>query len=252
VWFFPKEILPVSELHFEYSLDNLWLNLIKNIYEEGMIRWKGQVIMGMPDLGGTLDILAIFRSTESLLMDMIDEPEEVKRLIWEIHELWHRYYREFNDILQPLNPGYTDWSLIYSDAPSYILQSDTCYMMGPEMFEEFVKPELEASCRRLRRSVYHLDGIGQLNHVDSLLAIKELNGVQWVPGQGKPSSEHWPELHKKIHGSGKNIQLLGNLDCLDKVAEQIGTGKTIEVRNITGHIRDEKQYRERMKKYGIE
>ena len=51
-------------------------------------------------------------------------------------------------------------------------------MLGPEHFEEFVKPEIVASCNRLGNSFYHLDGVGQIRHLDSLLAIAELKGIQ--------------------------------------------------------------------------
>jgi hypothetical protein len=40
----------------------------------------------------------------------------------------------------------------------------------------------------LPRTFYHLDGIGQLHHLDLVLSIAELDGVQWVPGDGKPTA----------------------------------------------------------------
>lgn len=101
--------------------------------------------MGMPDLGCALDILSTFRPAENLIYDIYDYPEEVKRCIWEIHGLWHRFYNEFDEVLQPVNPGYSDWAQIYSGKPGYTLQSDFCYMISPGMFDEFEKPELEAS-----------------------------------------------------------------------------------------------------------
>ena len=51
-----------------------------------------------------MDILSVFRPGENLLLDLYDHPEEVIRLIWEIHELWHRFYQEINDVLQPVTP----------------------------------------------------------------------------------------------------------------------------------------------------
>ncbi len=47
-----------------------------------------------------------------------------------------------NNVLQPHNPGYSDWAGIYSDLPSYVPQCDFSYMIGPDMFDTFVKPEL--------------------------------------------------------------------------------------------------------------
>ncbi len=254
VWFFPPDDRPITEIHFEYDPDNVWLKRIKDIYAAGMERWQGQVLMGMTDLGGNLDILSAFRPSERLLLDLYDHPDEVKRLTWEAHEMWHRFYDEFNAILQPFNPGYSDWSGIYSDRPNYMLQSDFSYMIGPRMFDEFAKPELEATCARLPYSLYHLDGVGQLAHLDSLLTIDDLDGVQWVPGDGKPDCAHWPDVYQKIHASGKKIQLLGGFDVIDAVVEQIGAGGPIQAHvgwNLT-YIGHEAKVRERLATYGIE
>ena len=254
VWFFPPDDLPITEIHFEYDPDNIWFKRIKELYAAGMERWQGQVLMGMTDLGGNLDILSAFRPSERLLLDLYDHPDEVKRLTWEAHEMWHRFYDEFNAVLQPRNPGYSDWSGIYTDSPSYMLQSDFSYMISPRMFDEFVKPELEATCARLPNSFYHLDGVGQLAHLDSLLTIDDLDGVQWVPGDGKPDCAHWPDVYQKIHASGKKIQLLGGFDVIDAVIEQIGAGGPIQANVLWNlqYIGHEAKIRERLATYGIE
>ena len=251
VWFHPKEVLPITELHFEYNPDNLWLNRIKEIYDEGMKRWQGQVLMGMTDLGGALDILSTFRPAEELLFDLYDYPEEVKRITWEIHELWFRFYTELNEVLQPINPGYSDWSQIYSEKPSYIPQCDFSYMISPDMFDEFCKPELKATCRRLERSIYHLDGVGQLPHLDSILEIEELDAVQWVPGDGKPEQSQWPEVYVKIHRGGKNSQIWNGFDGLDNIIAHVGSGRGIHHTAIRGDIGQEAEMRKRLSNYGL-
>ncbi len=251
VWFHPKEVVPIDELHFEYDADNIWLNRIKEIYLEGLKRWQGQVLMGMPDLGGVMDIISTFRPSENLLLDLYDDPNEVKRVVWEIHGLWLKFYHEINSILQPVSPGYCDWSQLYSDKPSYVVQSDFSYMIGPKTFDEFIKPELKAMCRILNRTLYHLDGVGELNHLDSILSIRELGAVQWVPGDGKPPQEEWPEVLTKIHRAGKNIQLFGGLDALGKVEALLGTNKGIHVTPITGRIDQKDEYLAALTKYQV-
>lgn len=225
VWFHPPSRKSIGEIHFRFDPDNVWFRRLCDICRAGMERWQGQVLMTMTDLGGNLDILSAFRPGEELLMDLYDEPDEVKRLAWEAHEAWHQYFDALNAVLQPTNPGYSHWAQIYSEKPSYILQCDFSYMIGPDMFDEFVRPELAASCRRLGNSFYHLDGKGQIPHLDSVLSIPELGGVQWVPGDGAPDCRHWPEIYQKIAAANKNIQLCGGFDVLDAVTEQLGSGK---------------------------
>jgi hypothetical protein len=198
-----------------------------------------------------MDILATFRTSEELLYDLYDYPEEITRLMEEIQNLWYRYYEEINEVLQPDNNGFTDWSAIYSDKPSYVIQSDFSYMISPKMFELFVKPELENTCKKLDNSIYHLDGVGQLAHLDSLLKVKELDAIQWVPGDGKQDQTQWPEVYRKINRAGKNIQLMHGLHCIDVVSEQIGTTKGILHCPIFASITDKDKYIRHLSKYGI-
>ena len=252
VWFWPPEDLPIKEIHLEYDPENFWLKRIKDICAAGMERWQGQVLVGMTDLGGNLDIPATFRTTEKLLMDLIDHPEEVERLTWEAHECWHKAYAAINEVLQPVNPGYSDWSGIYSDRPSYMLQCDFSYMISPKMFGRFVLPELQATCKRLSRSFYHLDGIGQIPHLDQILSIPELDGVQWIHGDGKPDCSNWPEIYQKIHAAGKRMQLIsGEFEAIDAVTEQIGTANGIQYHIFAVPPDLEAETRARLRSYGI-
>jgi hypothetical protein len=228
VWFHPEKIEEIKDINFKWDYDNYWLNRIKSIAEAADRRFQGTIQIGVPSIGGTTDVLSIFRPSERLLMDLCDSPDEVKRLIWQIFDLWWRSFDEVNSVMRH-NPGYSCWATIFSDKPYYMTQSDFCYMIGPDMFDEFVKPELLATLRRLVNGFYHLDGPGQIAHLDSLLTIKELKGVQWIPGAGQPPMEEWPDIYRKIKKAGKLIQLYGDsgFKTLDKIAENLGSAKGI-------------------------
>jgi hypothetical protein len=247
-WFLPQKDEDPKTLKFQYDPDNIWLNRIKSIYKACMERWEGMVQVGMSDLGGNLDIVSTFLPSVKLLFALYDYPEEIKKLNWDAHEMWWRYFNEFNSILQPKNPGYTAWTAIFSEEPYYMLQCDFSYMIGPKMFDEFVKPELAETCKKLTNPFYHLDGPGQLPHLDSLLMIPELKGVQWIPGSGSPDWRYWPEVYKKIHKAGKLIQLFGGVETLDIVAEQIGSAEGII---LVGWGGNEDQVNPVLKKYGV-
>lgn len=249
VWFYPAEKKPITDIHFEYDPNNIWVHRIADIYRAAVDRWQGLVQVGMTDLGGNLDVLSSFRPGEQLLLDLYDHPEEVKRLTWEAHEIWWRHFDEFNAILQPVNPGFTAWSGFYSEDPHYMLQCDFCYMIGPEMFDEFVKPEIAASCRRMTNGFYHLDGPGQLPHLDSLLSIPELKGIQWIPGAGSPDFKCWPQVYRKIRDAGKLAQLYGGLDTLDVLVEDLGSAEGMIL--VTG-CSEEQQATDLLRKYGAD
>lgn len=252
VWFQPPRDVPADELHFEYDPENVWLRRIEEICVAAAERWQGQVLVGMTDLGGNLDVLAAFRPGERLLLELYDAPEAVKRLTWEAHEVWFRVYHRLNDALQATDSGYTDWAGIYSEVPCYMLQSDFSYMISPRMFDEFVRPELKATCARLPRAFYHLDGRGQLPHLDSLLSVENLHGVQWVPGAGNPGCSEWPEVYRKIHDAGKKIQVIdGGFETLDAVIGQLGSARGVQYLGIRGTTAEETSIRRRLQRYGI-
>lgn len=253
VWFWPPEDRPIQEIHLEYNPDNVWLKRVKDICAAAMQRWQGMVLVGMTDLGGNLDVPATFTTTEKLLVELYDHPEEVERLTWEAHAVWHRFYADINAVLQPVNPGYSDWSAIFSDRPSYMLQCDFSYMISTRMFNRFVKPELTETCRKLGRSFYHLDGVGQIPHLDALLSIPELDGVQWIPGDGKPDCSQWPELFQKINAAGKKIQVTyGGLAAVEAVAAQTANPGAITCSRVWGHVDDSQELQERLAEFGLE
>ena len=226
VWFHPAEELEIEDIHVQYDPNNIWVKRIKDIYRAGLKRWGKTVVMGMPDLGGVLDVAATFRGTENLLMDLIDEPDEVLRLCGEIETAWREAYTDLASVLHPQSAGYSDWSGLLSPTPSYITQCDFCYMISNPMFREFVLPTMQNDVNWLSNIIYHLDGVGELNHLDTLLELDKLTAIQWVAGAGKPGPMHWLDVYRKIKGADKRMMLLGKPDETIETIRTIG-GKDV-------------------------
>ena len=116
-------------------------------------------------------------------------------------------------------------------------------MISPDMFREFVLPDLRYQTEQMERSVYHLDGPGELPHVDMLLSLEWLNAIQWTSGSGAPelTDPCWFDLYRRIKRAGKGIVLLGaNPDGLERLLDNISTrGLYISV-----GAKDESQARE--------
>ena len=225
VWFHPQREFSVTDMKLEYDPDNIWIKRIKEIYAKTLDRAEGNVIMAVPDLGGILDIVSIFLPGEQLLFDLIDEPDSVKRVTEDIAKLWKQIYFELYDFLKPISKGNSNWSRIYSNSEksSYIIQCDFSYMIGTDMFDEFALKTLAEQTEYLDNSIYHLDGPGELNHVDSLLGIELLDAVQWIPGTGNPPTEEYVDLYRKILGAGKQVMLQdGGLKTMNWIKSQMG------------------------------
>lgn len=255
VWFHPEKQQQIDELEFHYRADNPWLLRIKDIINSAVRRWNGAVQIAMTDLGGTLDAMSSFRPSENLLFDLYDHPEAVKKVLWNVSDLWFRYFKEFTETAGSGNPGFSHWALVFSKDPHYILQSDFSYMIGPEKFEEFVLPELKSTSQKLRKTFYHLDGVGQLVNLDSLLKVDTIQGIQWVPGAGQPDITHWPEVLKKIADAGKKTQISSAqtdkpLEVLDAIERQTGRIDNV-VYTIEDDLSRKSEYKDLLKRCNI-
>lgn len=221
VWFEPGKFknVDIKEMSFKVDYDNAWFKRIKEIYKAGAEAWGGQVIQAMTDLGGILDVLASFRPGETLLFDLYDNPKEVKALCRNLNECWFDCFNHYTDLIRKASPGSSCWAGILSKGTCYMQQCDFAYMISPEMFEEFVKPDIAYAAERMDRSFYHLDGVGQIGHIRHLCAIPELDGIQWIPGAGQKPSDEWPEVLREIEAGGKKIQLF--INCSDGVTKRV-------------------------------
>jgi len=222
VWFQPTATQDIMDIRPRYDPDNFWWRWVKETTRAAVDRWGDQITVATTDLGGNLDILASLRGTQNLLMDLYDVPEEVDRLVAVINQLWLRYHDELFEIIHTADNGTTSWAPMWCPGRYYMLQSDFCYMVSPDMFERFVLPDLEACCNHLDYGFYHLDGKGQIPHLEMMLGIENLRGIQWIPGDGAPPPEQWLPLLKRIRDGGKLCQVYVTAEGALTIARELG------------------------------
>ncbi len=170
---------------------------------------NGSYCTAIADLGSPLDIIASLRDPQDLLYDLYDYPEQVKALVKRVNlALKESYNRLANTIFQN-NDGMTSWMPIWCKERYYTIQCDLSAMMSPDMFKEFVLPDLTDLSEFFNRTIYHLDGPGELAHVDHLLSMPRLDAIQWVPGVGAAdvTDPCWFEMYQKIQAAGKSLVL---------------------------------------------
>ncbi|OQA00439.1 MAG: hypothetical protein BWY69_01711 [Planctomycetes bacterium ADurb.Bin401] len=253
VWFDYTQKEKIQDLNLRIDVRNYWLNRVKKIAAAAVDSWKGNVQIALTDLGGIMDVLASFRGTEQLIYDIIDAPEDVRRLTMQIRKLWFDCFNEFESIYKEYNPGYTSWEGIFSESRYSILQSDFSYIINNEIFRNFIKSDLYESASMLSRAFYHLDGPVQLKHLDDILSIDAIKGIQWIPGAGQPDISQWPEVYRKIHKAGKLIQIFdfqytGTGDILQILKEQIGDISGI-VYILNAHVTQQSQIEDLLAQY---
>lgn len=188
-----------AELRFDP--DNPHWRMSERLFEAALDQADGCFI-GVPDLNGPTEVLARLRGTEALALDFMDSPQYIRPALAEVNRAWLDAYRacaRFTD----RTGGHFFWMGIWSDLPSIDLQSDFSCMIRSEMFDQYFLPSIEEQTRMVDRTIYHLDGPGAIQHLDSLLDLPGLDGIQWVPGAGAPPTIEWMPLLKRIQDAGK-------------------------------------------------
>lgn len=217
VWFDRNPIITDWENPPKISLNTeseMWKHLtrIQSRYAQ-----DPDVGFAITDIGGILDVVASLRGSENLLYDLYDYPDEVKEFTEKVTELWFQMFDAQLETVKAAGLPYNSWMNIPSYEPWYPLQCDFCAMISPTQFEEFVLPHIVKQVEYMPRSIYHLDGPGELPHLDTLLDIPRLTGIQWTPGAGKAPlwDEQWFPIYKKIQDKKKNLVLLGGISQQD-------------------------------------
>lgn len=206
---------------FEFDPYNYWWKKIKSMTEEIVKDSKGDYFVGITDLHAGADGLVSLRGPETLSFDLYDYPEEVKKASFELFEVFKIVLDELYKITTSKQKGSSNWMGIWHPGKWYVTSCDFMGMISGEMYREFVEPELLAELDWLEASIFHLDGPGALRHLDELLKIPTLNGVQWVYGAGQPTAAYWIPVLKKIQNAGKLIHIRAVPADLDTLLEEL-------------------------------
>jgi len=177
--------------------------VVRTLFEAGRDKW----VVELPTVIDPTDQLSGLRGTQNLCTDIVDRPETVAKALDYLTGVWFRAYAELGDILQASQLGSTGWLPLWSPGLSTTVQCDFSCMISEAMFRRFVIPGLQTRARWLDNCIYHLDGPGAVQHLDALLEVPEIKGIQWVPGAGQPPCIEWTQLLGRIQDAGKLLHI---------------------------------------------
>ena len=186
---------------------------------------QGHYYVGMPDLMEGLDVLAAIKGTDQVLLDTVMQPEMLEHQMQQINDIYFQVFDELYDIIREGDEMAFCYFSSWAPGKMSKLQSDISTMISVDDYRRFVQPFIREQCQKIDYTLYHLDGVGAMHHLDALLEIKELNAIQWTPGVGEPQggSPKWYDLYKKILAHGKSIMACWvTLDELRPLLDNVG------------------------------
>ena len=199
--------------------------LHKELLKACKAKAQGHYYVGMPDLMEGLDVLAAIKGTDKVLLDTVMQPEVLEHQMQQINDIYFQVFDELYDIIREGDEMAFCYFSSWAPGKMSKLQSDISTMISVDDYRRFVQPFIREQCQKIDYTLYHLDGVGAMHHLDALLEIKELNAIQWTPGVGEPQggSPKWYELYQKIIAGGKSIMACWvTLDELRPLLDNIG------------------------------
>ncbi|HJX70515.1 MAG TPA: hypothetical protein VJ346_01140 [Bacteroidales bacterium] len=186
---------------------NKWWQLHLDLLKACKRYSQGKYFVGCPDLIEGLDTLASLKGIQPVLTDMLLRPEVLKNQLQKINEIYFRVFNTVYEIIREGDEMAFCYFSIWGPAKVSKLQCDISVMISEEDFRNFALPYLREQCQKIDYTLYHLDGVDAIRHLDAVLEIEELNAVQWTPGEGEPQGgdKQWYDLYKKILAKGKSV-----------------------------------------------
>jgi len=187
----------------------------------------GKCAVKVPALQHGLDGLADLRGAERLAVDIIDRPQVIQKALMRLNSYWAAVYETLWRTAKSDGAELTDMLPLWCPGRFGALQCDFMVMINKKMFRQFMVPDLEKCTAFLDKSIFHLDGAEATHHLDELLAIEDLDCIQFQQGNtwgvtGDPIVPFIPML-KRIQEAGKGVYISFGNEELEEVMRELSS-----------------------------
>lgn len=208
--------------NIQIDFNNPYFRKLEEMTFQALDRCKGKYLVGYTDIHAGIDCAAAFRDPQQLCMDILIEPEQVKKLVDISSRDFHTVFNHFDSILKSHNQLSVTWMGIPSYDKMHIPGCDFASMLSPEDFDTFVMPTIKNEIAAMTQNVFHVDGKGVARHLDKLLELPEITAIQWVQGMGKDTPiMQWVPLIKKVQAAGKSLVIDLKVSELDSFMSEV-------------------------------
>jgi hypothetical protein len=212
IWFEPRRVDWDRPPSFPLDWEDPWLGKVTALHEAVLgAAGRDDFIVGQGCFMPGNDMLALVIGAERMLTGMHDRPEWIKRSIMQLARNWVSLVRHFHGLARKTSEfwyGNSGWMDLWLPEPYVTAQSDISCMISPDMFDEFIVPELELVGAEFGNVWYHLDGQGAVKHLPRLLSLPSIKAVQFVPEAGTaPNGPEHLALYRRIQEAGRILHI---------------------------------------------
>jgi len=226
IWFdqFPVDFAKPHPFH--HNPADPWYQKFERLYLAlAKTAGKDDFLLGGAGILPAHDLLSMHMGTQNFLFALMDEPKwmrqaivdgasellqvrrDLRRQVERQHDLWY---------------GNAGWMAFWAPTPYLPTQSDVSCMLSPELFEEFVIPELDLFGQEYDAMWYHLDGSDALQHLPRLLSLPYLRAVQYVPRPTEPPNgvAHL-KMYRQIQDAGRIVHVQVTKDQVEPMCRAL-------------------------------
>ena len=212
IWFDPKAPDYSKPSPYVLKPDDEWAAKYEKLYiAAAKAAGKDDFLLGKPVMLPANDLLSMHMGTEEFLMAVMSERKwlrdaivngarslmqerlRLRGIVSKFHDFWY---------------GNGGWMPFWAPQPFLCCQSDVSCMMSPDMYEEFIVPELELTSSEDGALWYHLDGSDAKQHLPRLLSFPFMKVIQFTPKPSDPpNGPAHLEMYRQIQAAGKIVHI---------------------------------------------
>ena len=171
-----------------------------------------------------LTTLSMFQNPDETCVSLVNEPDRVKKWTRDATALSLDCLLYFAKLLNGMGQsGSTSWLGTFTEGVMDSVQCDFAVMLSPEMFAEFVMPNLRTWTAGMDDSIYHLDGAEQMRFIEQIATLPNMRGIQWNPAKPCDDISEFMPHFKRIRELGLCLfAWVRNVDDAVRITRELG------------------------------
>jgi hypothetical protein len=140
---------------------------------------RGRFAIALPQMRGPLDTLAAMRTPEQMGLDLIEQPEQARKILSELTDLWIGIAETILAVIPPFYGGYCSRMKMWAPGRTITPQNDISTLLSPKMYRNFVLPLDQRIVEHFPYHCFHAHG-SEYRQVDNWLRLQNLTAIQFT------------------------------------------------------------------------
>lgn len=197
-------------------------------------------VLGADAMMDPLTTLSSLRGVAGLCLDLHDRPDDVRRWLDRLSVIRQRIAEGYSREKKLLGRSEDyNWTQAWAPGDMDFIECDFSTMISPEMFHEWVMPEVEKEASFYQYVGWHLDGSAEVRHLPAICSVPNLTAIQWVSDKSFSIPE-LIDLFRQIRLFGRSV-LFAVQSVDEAVALTKGVGRDGMAFSMNACVRTEQE-----------